>query len=931
MPDHERIVLIDGHALLYRAFHALPASMATSSGELVNATFGFTAMLLDALRVFSPAYVAVAFDKGGSFRDQLLETYKAHRPPMPNELRGQEGRVQEVVEALGIPIFTQPGYEADDVIGTLGRVAVAHGIEAYIVTGDTDTLQLVSADGVSVVLPGTQNRFSDFRVYDVAKTEERYGFAPPLVADYKALVGDKSDNIPGVKGIGEKTATTLLARFGPLENWRDHFDEIAPPRIRDLITNSYEDALKSKVLTTIVTDIALTFDLEACRIHEYDRDRVVSLFRELEFRSLLTKLPQHVAERKSEDRRGHDYAVRTITDAADLPALAARLREAGLFAFDTETTSTSPITGALVGISLAVDEAEAWYLPVGHSLAPAQLSVPEVREHLGPVFADAAVAKVAHNAKFDALAFERAGLPLAGLTFDTMLAAYLLGETSVGLKELAFTRLGMEMTPIKELIGTGRSQVTMAEVPIEQAAPYAAADAYATRALVGPLRADLEARDNVRLLDEIEMPLIPILMEMERNGIAVDVEHLGAISGRLEAEKARIQEEVFAHAKHPFNITSPKELSTVLFDEIGLPGGKKTATGYSTAATVLEEIPHPIAQLVLQYRQLDKLKGTYVDALPRLVNPETHRVHTSFNQAVASTGRLSSSDPNLQNIPVRTEIGREVRAAFVAGNTPETSLFGGEPAVLLACDYSQIELRIFAHISGDAALLEAFGSGRDIHAATAAEMFDIPYDAVDSQTRRIAKTINYGIIYGISAFGLAPRAGISQARAREAIQQYFVRFPGVKRLLDRILEDAREKGYVSTLLGRRRYFPDIHSRQFNVRQSAERAAQNAPIQGTAADIVKLAMIRVHAALRRENLRAAMLLQVHDEIVFEVPTSELERTCAVVTGEMESAFPLVVPLEVEAEAGLNWGDLKGIARARVEAENLATAPRQERLF
>jgi len=929
----ERIVLIDGHALLYRAFFALPQTMATSTGELINATFGFTAMMLDALRAFSPAYIVVAFDKGGSFRDDLLATYKAHRPPMPDEMRQQQERVKEVVEALNIPIFMIPGYEADDVIGTLGRVAARAGVETYIVTGDTDTLQLVSDDGVSVVLPGVQNRFSDFRIYDMAKTVERYGFPPPLVADYKALVGDKSDNIPGVKGIGEKSATALLKQLGPLENWRDHFDEIMPPRIRDLITSQYEEALKSKVLTTIVTDVDLHLDLEACRTHEYDRERVVNLFRELEFRSLLTKLPEHVSAQKSTNHGDHDHLVTTVTKAADLPALAARLREAGTFAFDTETTSTNPVTGALVGISLAVDGKEAWYLPVGHYLTDEQLSVPEVREHLGPVFADVGIVKVAHNAKFDILAFERAGLELNGLVFDTMLAAYLLGETSVGLKELAFTRLGIEMTHITDLIGTGRNQITMAQVPVPQAADYATADAYCTNALVAPLRDDLQKREILHLLDEIELPLVPILAGMERTGITVDGEYLGILSKRLDEQMAALAADVYELAKHPFNINSPMQLGVVLFDELSLPHGKKTKTGYSTASDVLEPLrwEHPIVQQILEYRQLSKLKGTYVDALPLLINPETGRVHTSFNQAVASTGRLSSTDPNLQNIPIRTEVGREVRHAFVAGNTPETTIFAGEPAVLLACDYSQIELRIFAHVSRDESLLEAFREGRDIHTATAAEMFDVPYESVDPDTRRLAKTVNFGIIYGISAFGLSNSAGISQGKARDYIKIYFERFPGVKRLTDSIREEALEKGYVSTLLGRRRYFPELQSRNPQVRQAAERAAMNAPIQGTAADIVKRAMIRVDEMLRRDNLRGKMLLQVHDELVLEVPASELERICEVVTEAMTGAFALVVPLEVEAKAGQNWDELKPINQAEREAKRIAVVAQQGRLL
>lgn len=932
----ERIVLIDGHALLYRAFHALPPTMATSSGELVNATFGFTAMLLDALRAFRPAYIAVAFDKGGSFRDGLLETYKANRPPMPDELRQQEARVREVVEALNIPVFTVPGYEADDVIGTLGRIAARAGIETYIVTGDTDTLQLVSEDGVSVVLPGVQNRFSDFRIYDVPKTVERYGFAPPLVADYKALVGDKSDNIPGVRGIGEKTATALLQQFGPIENWRARLDEITPPRIRDLIAANYEEARKSKTLTTIVTDIDLHLDLEACRTHEYDRERVIALFRELEFRSLLTKLPEHAATQPTLNHGDHTYTVTVITRADQLPALAARLRAAGAFAFDTETTSTNAITGDLVGISLAVDGKEAWYVPVGHYLAEEQVTVPEVRQHLGPVFVDPAITKVAHNAKFDLLAFERAGLALHGLIFDTMLAAYLLGETSVGLKELAFTRLGIEMTPITALIGTGRAQVSMAQVPVPQAAAYAAADAYATNALVAPLRDDLEKRENLHLLDELELPLVPILAGMERTGITVDADYLRELSGTLERRMDALARDIYELAKHAFNINSPVQLGTVLFDELGLPHGKKTKTGYSTASDVLEPLQweHPIVKDILEYRQLAKLRGTYVDALPLLINPETGRVHTSFNQAVASTGRLSSSDPNLQNIPIRTDVGRAVRHGFVPGNTPQTTIFGGDPAALLACDYSQIELRIFAHISRDEALLEAFREGRDIHTATASEMFEVPYEAVDADTRRLAKTVNFGIIYGISAFGLANNAGIPQTRAREYIDLYFTRFPGVRRLIESIRAEAIEKGYVSTLLGRRRYFPEIQSRNPNVRQAAERAAINAPIQGTAADIVKRAMIRVDEALRRENLRGKMLLQVHDELVLEVPADELERTCDAVTEAMTGAFALIVPLDVEAKAGQNWDELKPIRVARREAEKAAVAdggPSQGRLL
>ena len=929
----DRIVLIDGHALLYRAFHALPETMATSSGEIVNATFGFTSMMLDALRAFTPAYIVVVFDKGKSFRDDLLATYKAHRPPMPDSLRQQDARVREVVTALNIPIFAIPGYEADDVIGTLGRVAVREGIEAYIVTGDTDTLQLVSEDGVCVVLPGTQNRFSDFRIYDVPKTVERYGFAPSLVADYKALVGDKSDNIPGIKGIGEKSATTLLQQFGPLESWRDRLDEITPPRVRDLIKPHYEDALRGKTLTTIVTNVDVQLDLEACRTHEYDRERVISLFRELEFRSLLTKLPEHVSARKATNRGDHTYAVNVITNAADLPALAARLREAGAFAFDTETTSTNPVTGALVGISLATDGKEAWYLPVGHYLAEEQLSVPEVREHLGPVFADPKVTKVAHNAKFDILAFERAGLALHGLVFDTMLAAYLLGETSVGLKELAFTRLGIEMTHITELIGTGRAQVTMAQVPVPQAAAYAASDAYATNALVDPLRDDLQKREILHLLDEIELPLVPILADMERTGITADAEYLQGLSARLDQQMAALAADVYELAKHPFNINSPMQLGAVLFDELGLPHGKKTKTGYSTASDVLEPLQweHPIVKQILEYRQLAKLKGTYVDALPLLINPETGRVHTSFNQAVASTGRLSSSDPNLQNIPIRTEVGREVRHAFVAGNTPETTIFGGEPAVLLACDYSQIELRIFAHVSGDEALLEAFREGRDIHAATASEMFGLPYDAVDPDTRRLAKTVNFGIIYGISAFGLANNAGISQLAAREYIDIYFKRFPGVKRLTEAIKDEALEKGYVSTLLGRRRYFPELQSSNRQVREAAGRAAMNAPIQGTAADIVKRAMIRVWDALATQKLRGKMLLQVHDELVLEVPASEVEQTCDLVTEAMTGAFQLIVPLEVEAKAGQNWDELKPIKQAEREAKQVVVTAQQGRLL
>lgn len=968
------LLLIDGHALAYRAFHALAeAGLRSSTGEPTYAVYGFTSAMLNAIEEYHPEYAAVAFDVGKTFRDDLYAEYKANRAETPAEFEQQLARIKQMLAAFDIPIYTAEGYEADDVIGTLACQATERGVETLILTGDTDTLQLVN-EHVTVLLnnPNLRGPKNTTR-YSVAGVAARYkGLRPDQLADLRGLKGDPSDNIPGVKGIGETGAIALLNQFGTIENLYDHLDE-APKRYRKHLEGQRDIALFSKKLATIVCDAPVTLNLAAATLADYDRSRVIAVFQELEFGASLVKrlppsgsttaaqplpaapqplpsVPQAEAEPRQVDMfapeapatsgssaepqqltlfgdteaasppvarveaplRAAPGEYRAACSDEDLEAVVAELTAAPLIAFDTETRGMNPLRDDLVGLSLATVPGRAWYIPVGHTTGEAQLPRERVIAALRPFFADPARPKIAHHAKFDIEVLERAGILVEGLSFDTMLAAGLLDKRR-NLKDLAFYELELAepLDAIGELIGKGKNQVTFAEVPITRATPYAAADADMTLRLKPALEAKLRAAGSVAdIFYRLEMPLVPVLVRMEQSGILLDVPYMQALGERMGRELAQIEQQIFAIAGQPFNINSGDQLSEVLFGpKINLPtaGLERTRTGrYSLTAQALEELqaddPTGIIELILRHRRLSKLKSTYVDELPALVNPETGRVHTDYNQLGAATGRLSSNSPNLQNIPTRTEEGREVRRGFIAA----------PGHLLIAADYSQVELRVLAHITGDPNLIQTFIEGRDIHAATAARLFGVGFSAVDKNQRRIAKTVVFGVIYGISPFGLAQRLGISREQARALIDSLFNEFPRIRDYIDRTLEVGRNEGYVQSLFGRRRPMFDLRTSGPR-RQAAEREAINHPIQSTAADIMKLAMIAVDAELRRRELRTRMLLQVHDELIFEAPEVEVDEVVALVRDRMEGVLsdmrpPFAVPLRVEIEMGPNWEEL-----------------------
>lgn len=932
------LYLIDGHALAYRTYFALTAASSgdgsrwvTKRGEPTAGTYGFTAVLLKLITEDRPDYLAVSFDTGRTFRDELYAAYKGTRDKMPDELSLQIDRIKEVVAAFNIPVLTADGYEADDVLGTIARRAVEQGASVKIITGDRDLLQLAD-EHILINLAG--QKLSDAVDYDPEAVKAKYGLTPKQYIDFKALVGDTSDNIPGVSGIGEKTATQLLQQYGSLDGVYQHLDEV-PTRFRNKLEAGRESAYLSQRLATIVTDLNLTFDLSACHIGPIDRDRVFELFRTLEFNSLLKRLPEvqdsgaQPAEAQDEAAVGAQLGlfggaaaevarppkpsptlVRLVADEAALAELVRALNAAPAIAFDVETDSLSPMRGRLVGISLAIQEGEGYYIPVGHAEGQ-QLPVETVIASLRGPLTNSSIPKHGHNIDFDYISLARHGLRVSPLGMDTMLAEWLCDPAShsLGLKRLALVRLGVEMTEITELLGTGKKQITMDRVPIELAAPYAAADADLTLRLVAELRQELEEKQQLKLLNELEMPLVPILADMEMSGIRLDTAHLTALSQQLDAQLQQLQQKIYQEVGYEFNINSTQQLSEALFGKLQLKPpdrSRKTAAGkFSTAADVLEDMRgrHAVIDLILEHRELSKIKSTYVDALPAEVNPETGCVHTSYNQAGSVTGRIASSQPNLQNIPIRTELGRRVRRAFIAG----------PGCVLLSADYSQIELRIAAHYSKDPTLIKAFQRGEDIHTATAASVLGVPPNKVTKNQRRVAKTVNFGVLYGQSAFGLTKTTGLTLAEAENFIRNYFLRFPGIKSYLDETKRFAAENGYVETLLGRRRYFPGFgqapNSREGAIaRARAEREAINAPIQGTAADIVKIAMRDLPGALAKAGLSAKLLLQVHDELVLECPQRELKQTARVVRQVMESAFKLVVPLGVEVRSGSNWDDL-----------------------
>ncbi len=935
------LILVDGHALAYRAFFALRESgLRSSRGEPTYAVFGFAQILLTALADYRPDYAAVAFDVGRTFRDDLYAEYKAGRAETPEEFYPQFERMKQLVQALNIPIYTAEGYEADDVIGTLARQASAQGIDTIILTGDSDVLQLVD-EHVRVALANPYGGKTSVTLYDVEQVRKRYdGLEPAQLADLRGLKGDSSDNIPGVRGIGEKGAIALLKQFGSLDHLLAHIDE-APKRYQALLREQGEDARFSRQLATIVTDVPIQLDLHSCRLGTYDRAAVIALFQELEFgvaSNLIKKLPPVIqlptlaplpaelpvaphtdeptqlalfnedSDSASSLPTAEPPPVTIVRDTRALSELVARLRAAPAFAFDTECTSLQPVMSDLVGISIALAPADVWYVPIAHQDGE-QVSRDEAISALASFFTDPQKPKFAHNAKFDMEVLAGAGIRVAGLTFDTMIAAAMLGKRQ-GLKDLAFYELKLPEPPttIEDLIGRGSKQISFAAVPIEQAAPYAAADALYTLHLTERLRSQLEVDAALRdLYYRVELPLIEVLTEMELAGILLDQTYLRELGERFAQRINEVAERIYQQAGGPFNINSGQQLNEVLFERMGIDPrahglSKLKSGGYSITAEVLEELAqlYPIAADILTYRQLTKLKSTYIDALPELVNPRTGRIHTSYNQLGAATGRLSSNNPNLQNIPVRTEEGREIRRAFVAAPGHR----------FIAADYSQIELRVLAHMSGDENLIAAFEQGLDIHAATASRLFGVEPTAVDKNQRRVAKTVVFGVIYGISPFGLAQRLGIERDLARQLIDNLFTQFPGIRRYIDQTLDFGRQHGYVQTLFGRRRVVEDLRASGAR-RAAAEREAINAPIQGTAADLMKMAMVNVHRALRERGLRTRLLLQVHDELIAEAPESEVTTAAQLLREVMSGVYKLKVPLSVNLETGPNWEEMSPV--------------------
>ncbi len=905
------LLVMDGHAMVHRAFRAISAQShlsVSATGEDTTGIYGFANVFLRALQEWNPTYCAIAFDTPApTFRHQRFEQYKAQRAPTPPDLLSQFPRVKQLMQAFEVPIFELDGYEADDVIGSICRQAGAQGVDSVILTGDRDTFQLISARVRVDLSYSVQGR----KVYDEAELAARYsGLTAAQQPDFKALVGDTSDNIPGVPRVGEKRAIGLLNKFHDLEGVFEHLEDIKLPSVKESLAENRGRAFENRILTTIDREAPVDLRLESCRWGEYNRKAVVDLLTELEIFSVIQRLPaagspaplfgQGVPEAVSQVPSDSDYQAVQTDD--QLEAMLTALREAGGFAFDTETTGLDPMQADLVGLSFATAPGKAWYVPVGHREG-VQLSPETVLASVRPLFESAGMSKCAHNANFDLMVLASHGINCRGVDFDTMIAAHLLCKGALGLKNLALDVLGREMTPITQLIGTGSNQVTFDQVPIESAVNYAASDADMTGRLREAFEGSLANLGLNQLMDGMEIPLVPVLVTMQRHGIKLDAGILHEMSRDLNRHLQQVEQDLYQSVGHIVNINSPLQLSDLLFKELGLPRTRRTKTGYSTDASSLESLKgfHPVVDQILEYRQASKLKSTYVDALPEMINPTTGRVHTSYNQTGSATGRMSSSDPNLQNIPIRTELGRQVRKAFVADDAPNWLLF--------SADYSQIELRVLAHLSQDEGLLDAFRRGEDIHASTASLMFDVPIDQVTPDQRRIAKILNFGVIYGISPHGIAQQTEFSREDGARFIESYFAKYPEINRYMDGVKARARETQYVETVMRRRRFLPGINSPNFNVRSGAERMAINMPVQGTAADIMKLAMVRVQDRLERENLRSKMLLQVHDELVFEVPQDELETIKELVLDEMPAAMDLDVTLKVDAKWGYTWGDME----------------------
>jgi DNA polymerase-1 len=937
MKSKPKIIVLDGNALVHRSFHALPATMATKSGEITNAVYGFTNFLLKAIKEFKPAYVAVAFDLAGpTFRHEQFADYKATRVKAPDELYEQLERVKDVVKALHIPIFAVKGFEADDVIGTIAK-KIGDRVDTIIVTGDLDTLQLVDD---STFVYTMSHGVSDSVLYDTKAVKERFGFGPEAQVDYKALRGDPSDNIPGVKGIGEKTATELIKEFGTVEKLYKIINskfqipnsklKNIKPRILELLREHEKEAFLSKDLATIRTNVPIGFKLAEARWGNFDHDQVTNLFNELEFRSLLSRvndLPGVDKQAKADNkfsRNTKDFSYILVDDEAGFAKFFKALKQQSAFAWDTETDSLDELNANLLGMSFSWKAGEAYFVKVSssksqvssgeHNLFNYNKKIVKKELHpwvkkLKPILEDAKIKKYGHNIKFDMKVLAGYGVRVAGVDFDTMIASYLLSPDGRqhNLDAVVFNELNFSKISKDDLLGTGKNKLAFAEVPADKLSLYACEDADFTGRLVKPLAKKLKEADLAELFKTMEMPLVEVLAKMETAGIAIDAKYFAKLDKKIDESLAKLQTKIWQKAGSHFNINSVQQLRQILFSKlkISVEGVAKTKTGLSTNAEVLEKLrgAHPIIELILDYRELSKLSTTYAKALPKLINPTTGRVHTSFNQTVAATGRLSSSDPNLQNIPIKTEWGRLIRRGFVApkGKT------------LVSIDYSQIELRLAAHMSGDPTMIKAFKAGEDIHSATAAAINKVPLDQVTRAMRSAAKSINFGLLYGQGPRGLAINAGISYTEAKQFIAEYFKAFSHIKKYIDNALAKARRDGYVETMFGRKRYLAEINSNNVMMAKGAERVAINAPLQGTAADIIKVAMIKIDNLLDKKFAgRVVMLLQVHDELVFEVDDKLVKSVVPALKEIMESVIKLKVPLTADAKAGDNWEEMKNVA-------------------
>lgn len=890
MTQEKMIYLIDGTAYIHRAYHAI-RGLTNSKGLPTNAVFGFTRMLMRLMEERRPGYGGMFLDaKGPTFRHGIYTEYKANRPPMPEDMAVQIPHIKEVTAAFNLPIIEMQGYEADDLIGTMARMAEMQGFQVVMITGDKDFMQLVTEKS-TIWDPMKESATDRNTIID------KFGIEPCQMIDVQGLCGDTADNIPGVPGIGLKTALSLIKTYNSMQELYEKIDTITKQKQRENLENFKDQAFLSRQLVTINTAVPVTFDPAKFEVKPPDREKLAALFKEFEFRQL------QQAIRDQADLSKKDY--QAVMDLDQLSNLITQLEKAELIALDTETTSTNPMLAELVGLSFAVQANQAFYIPCRHHYlgAPDQLKLEEVLQRLKPVLENPKIKKIGQNIKYDWMVLERNGIKLNGVVFDTMLASYLLNPSkrAHNLDQIALDFLGHKTISYEQVAGKGKKALLFSQVQLDKAVPYACEDADITLMAHAELLPKLKSLGLDELMASVEMPLVPVLMRMEMRGAGIDIKRLRELSGSFEQQLDALEGSIYGLAGEDFNIHSSQQLGRILFEKLKLPVQKKTKkkTAYSTDVNVLTALAdqHELPALVLQHRTLAKLKSTYTDALIELVNPQTGRIHTSYNQTVAATGRLSSSDPNLQNIPIRTEEGRQIRAAFIPR----------KDWLLVSADYSQVELRILAHCSKDKILIKAFQNDEDIHSRTACEVFQVAPEDLNDELRRQAKAINFGIIYGMSAFGLSKQLEISQKMAKTYIDHYFERYQGVKRFMDQTIADARETQRTSTLLGRIRLLPDINSSNHIVRQAAERTAINTPIQGSAADLIKVAMIKVDEVLRKKGLQTAMLLTVHDELVFEVPPEELQEVTRLIKEIMEGVWELKVPLKINVAKGRNWDE------------------------